>query len=56
MGESMKCSRCEEDLIREELEDQEFLDQGRILFGESVCVECFYFEKPTIKILAGVCG
>lgn len=41
MDVSVKCSRCEEDMIREELEDQEFLELGRSISGSPLCFECF---------------
>ena len=36
----MKCAHCEENLIREELEDLEFLERGWSEFGGPVCYEC----------------
>ena len=36
-----KCAQCGEILIREELEDPEFLAKGRSEFGGPVCFECF---------------
>ncbi len=41
MGESMKCGRCEEVLIREETEDQEFLELGLSFYGTPLCFVCF---------------
>ena len=36
-----KCAQCGEILIREELEDPEFLAKGGSDFGGPVCFECF---------------
>ena len=36
-----KCAQCGEILVREELEDPEFLKKGRSEFGGPVCFECF---------------
>ncbi|WP_179110238.1 hypothetical protein [Leptospirillum ferriphilum] len=35
-----ECAQCGEILIREELEDPEFLEEGRSEFGGPVCYEC----------------
>ena len=37
----MKCAHCGEVLIREEVEDREFLELGRSVSGNPVCFECF---------------
>ena len=55
-----KCAQCSEILIREELEDPEFLAKGRSDFGGPVCFECFeawYLEtSPEKNVLEKIFG
>ena len=48
----MKCARCGETLIREELEDQDFLERTRSIFP--VCFECA--EELMPEVLSKVSG
>ena len=55
-----KCAQCGEILIREELEDPEFLAKGRSEFGGPVCFECFEGRvletTPEAEILEKILG
>lgn len=44
----MKCGRCGGPLIREELEDQHFLNWSKRLTGQPVCFPCF--EKWAMEV------